>query len=65
MMNVSAAIRNVHSHGTRHVHDVPKVWKLGRRRSRLRRRLFWGVGLVVGVFVLATLVWGLLEREDR
>lgn len=63
-MKVATAIRNVQLHGTRSVADLPKSWKLGRRRSRLRRRLFWGVGLVVGVFVVATLVWGLLERDN-
>ncbi|MDE0963276.1 MAG: hypothetical protein OSB73_09120 [Candidatus Latescibacteria bacterium] len=63
MMNVATAFRNAHSHGTRTAFDLPKPWKFGRRRSRLRRRIFWGVGLVVGSFLIATLVWRLLERE--
>ncbi|HIG53118.1 MAG TPA: hypothetical protein EYG11_19350 [Candidatus Latescibacteria bacterium] len=63
MMNVATVFRNAHSHGIRTVVDLPNSWKPGRRRSRLRRRLFLWVGLVVGVFVLVTLVWGLLERE--
>ena len=63
MMNVATVFRNAHSHGTRRALDLPKPWKFARRRSRLRRRIFWGVGLVVGSFLIANLVWRLLERE--
>jgi len=65
MLNVATAIRNAQSHGGLRVVDLPKAWKLGRRRSRLRRRLFLVVGLLMGIFVVATLLWGILERDDR
>jgi len=64
-MNVAEALRNAQVNGTRAVTDLPKSWKLSRRRSRLRRRIFLGVGMLVGVFVVATLLWGILDREGR
>ena len=63
MMNVATAFGSARSHGTRTAFDLPKPWKFGRRRSRLRRQLFWGVGLVVGSFLIFTLMRRLLERE--
>ena len=63
MMNVVTAFGSARSHGTRTAFDLPKPWKFGRRRSRLRRQLFWGVGLVVGSFLIFTLMRRLLERE--
>ena len=62
-MNIATAIRNAHLNGTRAVFDLPNPWK--RRRSRLRRRIFLVVGLVVGVFVVAVLLWGLIARGGR
>ena len=64
-MKVAEALRNAHVNGTRAVTDLPKSWKLSRRRSRLRRRIFLGIGILVGVFVIATLWWGFLDREGR
>ena len=65
-MNVTAALRNAHQAGTRAGPDLPPLphpWT--RRRARLRRRVLLVVGLVVGVFVVATLVWGLIDRDGR
>ena len=63
MMNVATAFRSARSHGTRTAFDLQKPWKFGRRRSRLRHQFFWGVGLVVGSFLIFTLMRRLLERE--
>ena len=66
MVNVTAALRHARHAGIRAAPDLPNFsnrWQ--RRRSRLRRRVFLVIGLVVGVFVVATPVWGCIDREGR
>ncbi|MDP6702613.1 MAG: hypothetical protein QGH25_23365, partial [Candidatus Latescibacteria bacterium] len=63
---VTAALRNARHAGIRAVPDLPNLsnpWR--RRRSRLRRRVFLVIGLVVGVFVVGALLWGCIDREGR
>ena len=64
-MNVAAAIRHAQLNGTRAISPLSIPWRARRRRVRLRRSLLWVVGVLVGVFIIATLIWGLAERESR
>ena len=60
MVNVTAALRHARHAGIRAAPDLPNFsnpWQ--------RRRVFLVIGLVVGVFVVATLVWGCIDREGR
>ena len=66
MVNVTAALRNARHASIRLVPDLPHLSNTSkRRRSRLRRRVFLVTGLVAGAFIVATLVWGWIDREGR
>ena len=61
MVNVTAALRNARYASIRPVLDLPHLSNTSKRR----RRVSLVIGLVAGVFIVTTLVWGWIERKGR
>jgi hypothetical protein len=51
--------------GARAVYRLPAKIGQRRRRGRLLRRLLFCAGLALGVFVVAALVWGVLQALNE
>ncbi|MGY8826985.1 MAG: hypothetical protein ACKVJG_24230 [Candidatus Latescibacterota bacterium] len=51
--------------GAREIYRLPARIGRRRRRGRLFRRLLFCVGLALGVFVIAALVWGVLQALNE
>ena len=59
------ALRKTPVGGSRMVHLWPQRLVRRRRRARMLRRLLFAVGMVVGIVVVAGLVWGVMQALNE